>query len=91
MGREARVALILTAAGCLLAVLVDWAVAELNGEATQPGTAARSAGAAASDAGEASQVSVEAAQKDAVPADTGEAQDATAELHDQGSGSGPLR
>jgi hypothetical protein len=81
MGREARVALILTAAGCLLAVLVDWAVQELNGEAMQPDVEAQPADAAVSDPdpGETSQASVEAAQEDA-----GEAQDATAESHDQG-------
>ena len=83
MGREARVALILFAAACLAAVLVDWAVAELNGETTQPGIAAQRADAAASDAGETNQVSVKAAQEDAGHEDTGEAQDATAELHDQ--------
>ena len=30
MGKEARVALLLGAAACLLAVMVDWAVAELS-------------------------------------------------------------
>lgn len=73
MGREARVALILTAAGCLLAVLVDWAVQELNGEATQLDVAAQPADAAVSDAGGASQVSVEAAQEDTAQEDAGEA------------------
>jgi hypothetical protein len=84
MGREARVALILTATGCLLAVLVDWAVQELNGGAMQPDVAAQPADAAVSDASEASQASVEAAQEDTAQEDAGEAQDATAEAHDQG-------
>lgn len=83
MGREARVALILTAAGCLLAVLVDWAVQELNGEAMQPDVAAQPADAAVSEAGEASQATVEAAQEDTAQEDTAEAQDATTESHDQ--------
>lgn len=30
MGREARVALLLTAAACLTAVMVEWAIAELQ-------------------------------------------------------------
>jgi hypothetical protein len=79
MGREIRVALILSAAACLLAVLVDWAVEELNSEATQP--EAQQASAAVPDAteGEAGQASVEAA-----PEDTGTAQDTAAESHDQG-------
>jgi hypothetical protein len=77
MGREARVALILTAAGCLLAVMVDWAVQELNGEPAQP------SGAAVSNPGEASQESVEAAQENTAQ-DAAEAQDATAESYDQG-------
>lgn len=32
MGTEARVGLLLGAAACLLAVMVDWVVEELNGE-----------------------------------------------------------
>jgi hypothetical protein len=32
MGKEARVALILAAAACLMAVTVEWAIGELNGE-----------------------------------------------------------
>jgi hypothetical protein len=83
MGREARVALILTAAGCLLAVMVDWAVQELNGEPAQPDVAAQPSGAAVSNPGEASQASVEAAQEDTAQEDAAEAQDATAESHDQ--------
>ena len=79
MGREARVALILTAAGCLVAVLVEWAVQELNGDGTQPDVAAQPADAAVSDAREASQVRAEAPQVDAAQEDAGEAQDATAE------------
>ena len=35
MGKEARVGLLLGASACLLAVMVDWVVAELN----QPGPA----------------------------------------------------
>jgi hypothetical protein len=84
MGREARVALILTAAGCLLAVLVDWAVQELNDDATQPDVAAQPADAAVSDASKVSQASVEPAQEDTAQEDAAEAQDATAESHDQG-------
>jgi hypothetical protein len=84
MGREARVALILTATGCLLAVLVDWAVQELNGEATRPDVAAQPADAAVSDPGEASQASVEAAREDTAQEDAAESQDATAESDDQG-------
>ena len=34
MGKEARIALLLAATACLLAVMVDWAVEELN---EQPG------------------------------------------------------
>jgi hypothetical protein len=79
MGREIRIALMLTAAACLVAVLVDWAVEELNSGATQP--EAQQASAAVPDAteGEAGQAGVEAAQED-----TGTAQDAAAESHDQG-------
>jgi hypothetical protein len=32
MGNEARVGLLLGAAACLLAVMVDWVVEELSGE-----------------------------------------------------------
>jgi hypothetical protein len=37
MGKEARIGLLLGASACLLAVMVDWAVAELHqcGPATQ--------------------------------------------------------
>ena len=72
MGREIRIGLMLTAAACLVAVLVDWAVQELNSEEQQTG-------AAVPPAAEAGEVSVEAAQEDA-----GRAQDVTAESHDQG-------
>jgi hypothetical protein len=34
MGTEARVGLLLGAAACLLAVMVDWVVEELNSPAT---------------------------------------------------------
>jgi hypothetical protein len=78
MGREIRVALILSAAACLLAVLVDWAVEELNGDSPQPGTEAP-ASAEVPRADEATQASAEAAQED-----TERAQDATPESHDQG-------
>jgi hypothetical protein len=73
MGREIRIALMLTAAACLVAVLVDWVVKELNGEATQAGIEAQQASTAVPQADEAEQVSVEAAQED-----TEKAQDATA-------------
>jgi hypothetical protein len=33
MGKEARVALILAGAACLMAVMVEWAIGELNAEA----------------------------------------------------------
>jgi hypothetical protein len=32
MGKEARIGLLLGASACLLAVMVDWAVEELNGK-----------------------------------------------------------
>jgi hypothetical protein len=51
MGREIRIGLMLTAASYLVAVLADWAVKELNSEATQTGI-------------EAEQASVEAEQED---------------------------
>ena len=73
MGREIRIGLLLTAAACLVAVLVDWAVEELNNEAAQAGIEAEQASV------EAEQAIVEAGQED-----TGRAQDATAESHDQG-------
>jgi hypothetical protein len=87
MGREIRVALILTAAACLVAVLVDWVVQELNGEA-QAGLEMTQAGAAVPQAAEAEQVSVEAAQEDPVSVETaqedaGSVQDAAEESHDQ--------
>ena len=44
MGRKVRIGLLLTAAACLVAVLVDWAVMELNSEATQAGIEAEQAG-----------------------------------------------
>jgi hypothetical protein len=31
MGKEARVALLLAGAACLMAVMVEWAISELNG------------------------------------------------------------
>jgi hypothetical protein len=79
MGREIRVALILSAAACLAAVLVGWAVEELNGGSPQPDTEAQQASAEVPRADEATQATVEAA-----PDDTERAQDATAESHDQG-------
>jgi hypothetical protein len=78
VGREIRVGLMLVAAACLVAVLVDWVVEELNSEATQAGLEAQQASPAVPQAGEVEQVSVEAAQEE-----TGRAEDATAELHDQ--------
>ncbi len=78
MGREIRIGLILAAAACLVAVLVDWAVEELNSEATQPGIEAQQVSAAVPEAGEAEQVIVEAAQEE-----SGRAQDETAESHNQ--------
>jgi hypothetical protein len=79
MGREIRIGLVLTAAACLVAVLVDWAVQELNSEAAQTGLETPQAVAAVPRAGEADQVSAGAAQEDA-----GQAQDPTAESPDQG-------
>jgi hypothetical protein len=79
MGREIRIGLMLTAAACLVAVLVDWAVQELNSEATRADIEEQQASTAVSPAGEAGEVSVEAAQEAA-----GRAQDVTAESHDQG-------
>jgi hypothetical protein len=80
VGREIRIGLILTAAACLVAVLVDWAVKELNSEATQADIEAEQADIEAEQADiEAEQAIVEAEQED-----TGRAQDATAESYDQG-------
>jgi len=94
VGREIRIGLILTAAACLVAVLVDWAVKELNSEATQAGIEAEQAGIEAEQAGiEAEQAGIEAEQAiveteqaivEAEQEDTGRAQDATAESYDQG-------
>ena len=36
MGREARIGLLLGASACLLAVMVDWVIEELNQPATDP-------------------------------------------------------
>ena len=33
MGKHARIGLVLGASACLLAVMVDWAIEELNGRA----------------------------------------------------------
>jgi hypothetical protein len=39
MGREARIGLLLGASACLLAVMVDWVIEELNQhEKTRPGS-----------------------------------------------------
>lgn len=35
MGKEARIALVLSAAACLMAVMVEWAIGELQGEQPQ--------------------------------------------------------
>jgi hypothetical protein len=78
VGREIRIGLLLAAAACLVAVLVDWVVEELNSEATQAGIEAQQASPAVLQTGEAEQVAVEAAQEE-----TGRAEDATAEPHDQ--------
>jgi hypothetical protein len=43
VGRGIRIGLLLTAAACLVAVLVDWAVQELNTSATQAGIEAEQA------------------------------------------------
>ena len=61
MGKEARVALLLAASACLLAVMVDWAVVELNQhedvrEESQPGQSADSAADAPAPAAEPDQV-----------------------------------
>jgi hypothetical protein len=79
MGREIRIGLMLTAAACLVAVLVGWVVKELNSEATQVGGEAQQASATVPEAAESQQVSVEAAQED-----LGKAEDATVESRDQG-------
>src|SRR5580700_4503703 len=87
MGRKIRIGLLLTAAACLVAVLVDWAVKELNSEATQADIEAEQASIEAEQASiEAEQAIVEAEQAivEAEQEDTGRAQDATAESHDQG-------
>ena len=87
VGREIRIGLLLTAAACLVAVLVDWAVEELNSEAAQAGIEAEQASVEAEQASvEAEQAIVEAEQAivEAGQEDTGRAQDATAESHDQG-------
>ena len=87
VGREIRVGLMLVAAACLVAVLVDWAVKELNSEATQVGIEAEQASIEAEQASvEAEQAIVEAEQAivEAEQEDTGRAQDATAESHDRG-------
>jgi hypothetical protein len=70
MGRIIRIGLVLTAAACLTAVLVDWVLEELNGEATL-------ADIEAQPAAEFEQVSVEVP-----PAEVAPAEDATAELPD---------
>jgi hypothetical protein len=77
VGREIRIGLLLAAAACLVAVLVDWVVEELNSEATQVGIEAQQASPAVPHTGEAEQVSVEATKEE-----TERAQDATAEPHD---------
>lgn len=35
MGKEARIALVLSAAACLMAVMVEWAIGELQGQQPQ--------------------------------------------------------
>jgi hypothetical protein len=86
MGREIRIGLMLAAAACLTAVLVDWVVEELTGEATQAiaealqaGTGAPQAAFAVPQAREAEHAGVEAP-----PQDTGETRDATEETRVQG-------
>jgi hypothetical protein len=87
VGRGIRIGLLLTAAACLVAVLVDWAVQELNTSATQAGIEAEQASVEAEQASvEAEQASVEAEQAivEAGQEEPGRAQDATEESHDQG-------
>jgi hypothetical protein len=99
MGRVIRIGLVLTAAACLMAVVVDWVLEELNGETAQAGLEAPKALAAEPQAVEAEQVSVEAVSVEAVPVepvsveagpveagpeDAGPAEDVIAESYDQG-------
>jgi ribosomal protein L12E/L44/L45/RPP1/RPP2 len=81
MAREVRIGLMLAAAACLTAVLVDWVVEELTGEATLATAAVPRATAAVPvpQAREAEHASVEASRED-----TGVTQDATEESHVQG-------
>jgi hypothetical protein len=86
MAREIRIGLMLAAAACLTAVLVDWVVEELTGEAPQAVTEAPQATtgappvtAAVPQAREGERAGVEAPQEH-----TGETQDATEESQVQG-------
>jgi hypothetical protein len=38
MGKEARTALLLAATACLLAVMVEWIIGELNSDLSEPGS-----------------------------------------------------
>ena len=79
MGPKIRVGLLLAAASCLLAVLVDWVVEELTSEAPQ-------ASAEASQTSEAPQASADSPEAgvEAPHQDTGEAQAVPEGAHGEG-------
>jgi hypothetical protein len=79
MGREIRIGLLLAAASCLMAVMVDWVVEELTSEAPQLSAEAPQASSQAPQASETERASVGVPQQD-----TGGARDATEVSYGQG-------
>lgn len=79
MGREIRIGLILAAASCLMAVMVDWVLEELTSESPQIIVGEPQASAGVPRARPAEPASV-----GAPPQDTGQAHDATEGLYSQG-------
>jgi hypothetical protein len=85
MGREIRIGLLLAAASCLMAVMVDWVVEELTSQAPQFTAEAPQASSQAPQAPQAPQASETERASVGVPQqDTGGARDATEVSYGQG-------
>jgi len=82
MGREIRIGLLLAAASCLMAVMMDWVVEELTSEAPQLSAEAPQASSQAPQAAPATET--ERASVGVPQQDTGGARDATEVSYGQG-------
>ncbi len=87
MGRNIRIGLMLAAASCLMAVMVDWVLEELTRESPEVAVVALQVSAEAPGvASEAPQANVEAPRASAEAPQASEAEPATVEVPQQGTG-----